>query len=595
MVFDLKKALLPFILFTFSLFLLALTPLHAHAVTVYTRTPPSTPINIQVDHAVQVRDGGLVLINDTVRLSTKPGEKAEPLKNFPMGFPFQFGSNLNYCFAYDTSNPILRFEVMCDIGLGRVGFYGINVTFHEPIDISDGKSYNFTVVFVFSNLVSSTAQTSFNLDFPAYPSLTQEASLCNVTVTLPHNANYTDSSFREKGLDYNITKRDSRQVLNHTRRPLKEFAYEPAWLTFDTRDAFLIIDANEVKREITLDEWGHVRLSDLYHITNKADRDLSQIKIQLPRGAYGVSASDAIGDLSVVSEEKNATTYTNATVSLRAALKKDEAGKFTATYLLPWNNHVNQQSWQDFTLTFTFLENFNWTIRTLTVIITLPEGAEFRSSSMKPHNVQKSVFQQTTTFIFSNVTPFHDLHFTFSYEYLIFWASFRPTLWVGTLAVVLCAVAFLWRAPKPPVPIVPVPPEDLRSFVDSYEERVRILSELESMEQQARRGKIPRRRYKVRKRTLEGRLSVLSRNLTGLREKIRTGSPRYANIMRQVEVAETELEGVETDLRRVEARYRRGEISTSAYRKLLEEYHRRRDRAKTTIDEVLLRLREETR
>lgn len=595
MVFDLKKALLPLTLFMFSLFLLAFTPLHAYAVTVYTRTSTSTSINIQVDHAVQIRDGGLVLINDTVGLSTKPGEKVEPLKNFPMGFPFRFGSSLDYCFAYDASNPGLRLEVVSDVGLGRVGFYGVNVVFREPIDVSDGKSYNFTVVFVFSNLVSSTALNSFNLDFPAYPSLAQEASLCNVTVVLPHNANYTDSSFREKVLNYNITKRDSRQVLNHTRSPLKEFAYEPAWLTFDIPGAFLIIDANEVKREITLDEWGRVRLSDFYHITNKADRDLSQIKIRLPRGAHDVSASDAVGDLSVVSEEKNATTYTNATVSLRTALKKGEAGKFTATYLLPWNNYVNQQSWQDFTLTLTFFEHFNWTIRKLTVIITLPEGAEFKSSSMKPHDVQKSVFQQTTTFVFSNVTPFHDLHFTFSYEYLIFWTSFRPTLWVGTLAVVLCAVAFLWRAPKPPVPIVPVPPEDLRSFVESYEERARILSELESMEQQARRGKIPRRRYKVRKRTLEGRLSALSRNLTDLREKIRTVSPRYASIMRQIEVAETELEGVKTDLRRVEARYRRGEISTSAYRKLLEEYHRRRDRAKTTIDGVLLRLREEIR
>jgi len=55
------------------------------------------------------------------------------------------------------------------------------------------------------------------------------------------------------------------------------------------------------------------------------------------------------------------------------------------------------------------------------------------------------------------------------------------------------------------------------------------------------------------------------------------------------------LEGVETDIRRVEARYRHGEISKGAYGRLLQEYHRRRERAKTAIDEVLLRLREEIR
>jgi len=94
---------------------------------------------------------------------------------------------------------------------------------------------------------------------------------------------------------------------------------------------------------------------------------------------------------------------------------------------------------------------------------------------------------------------------------------------------------------------------------------------------------------------LEGRLSTLSRDLSDLREKIRAAGPKYSNIMRQIEVAETMLEGVEADIRRVEARYRRGEISKGAYGRLLDEYHRRREKAKTTIDGVLLRLREEIR
>ena len=55
------------------------------------------------------------------------------------------------------------------------------------------------------------------------------------------------------------------------------------------------------------------------------------------------------------------------------------------------------------------------------------------------------------------------------------------------------------------------------------------------------------------------------------------------------------LEGAETDIRRVEARYKRGELSKGAYGKLIEEYHRRTERARTTIDGVLLRLREEIR
>jgi len=62
--------------------------------------------------------------------------------------------------------------------------------------------------------------------------------------------------------------------------------------------------------------------------------------------------------------------------------------------------------------------------------------------------------------------------------------------------------------------------------------------------------------------------------------------------MRQLEVAETELDNIEADIKRIEVRFKRGEISAQTYRRLIENDLRRREKAKTTIDGVLLRLRE---
>ena len=92
---------------------------------------------------------------------------------------------------------------------------------------------------------------------------------------------------------------------------------------------------------------------------------------------------------------------------------------------------------------------------------------------------------------------------------------------------------------------------------------------------------------------LESRLSTLTRDLSNLQEKIRSSSSRYADTMRQIEVAETMLEGSEGDIRKVEARYKRGDVSKGAYQKLLQEYRNRGQKAKTTIDGLLLRLKEE--
>jgi len=602
----LRKASIILLLLALSLllFTFASTYVDASAANAVAASPSADVQVDQLSHAITIQEGALVVINDTLKLTPKAGESTVSLQNFSLGFPFQYGFNLDYCFAYEASDPDTWLDVELDTGLGRLGFYGVNVVFPEPgVSIGTGESYSLTVIFVFSNLIFSETSTSFKLDFPMYPSLAQNASVCNVTVVLPPKANFTDSTLHEKELDFNITTIGDSQILKHPKRSLESFEYEPAWLSFNMSAlAFPIIEFNEVKREIVLDQWGSIHMLDSYSITNRG-YDIHRVEVVFPEGAYDLVTRDEMGNIGKLAEEET------VTVNTRETLATDEAEKFFLIYRVPWEKYVSHNSKLKYNLNFGFFERFNWTIRKLGISVTLPKGAEFGPLSVDElvdglilleldfnYGVTKSVFQETLTLTFFNVTPFNDLNFDLEYRYSVFWASFYPTVWMGILIIVVSAIAFLWRAPKPPaVPMVPVPPEDIRDFVEAYKGKTRVLSELESMEEKLRKGKIPRRRYKVRKKMLEGRLSTLSRDLSNLGEKIRTGSPKYANIMSQIEVAETMLEGVETDIRRVEARYRRGEISKGAYGKLIEEYHRRMDRARTTIDGVLLRLREEIR
>jgi hypothetical protein len=276
------------------------------------------------------------------------------------------------------------------------------------------------------------------------------------------------------------------------------------------------------------------------------------------------------------------------TVNLRSIIDTNETETLYLNYHIPWENYVSQQNGVDYSLQFTFYEQFNSRIGKLSVSITLPKGAEFQSSTP-----QTSSLQETITFAFSDVTPSQDLNFNINYKYLVFWGSFYPTIWVGILAIAASAIVLFWGTPKTiTASTIQVPSKNLKSFIDVYEEKTRIRSELESLEERLQKGKIPRRRYKVRKKMLDGRLSTVSRNLSSLREKIRAAGSKYANMMRQIEVAEANLEGAERDLQRIESRYRRGEVSKGAYRKLLEEYNRRIEEAEATIDGVLLRLRE---
>ncbi len=354
----------------------------------------------------------------------------------------------------------------------------------------------------------------------------------------------------------------------------------------------IIIDIqfNEIMREIVVGQGESIHITNIYFITNNGD-DIQIFEFGFPEDAYDVVLRDEMGNLEASLEAGT------MTVNLRDKLYTNETAKLYLNYRLPWETYITQQNGLNYNLHFTFYEQFNWTIKELTVSIIFPEGAEFQSSNpMNPSSIEKSGLKDTVTFDFSDVTPEENLNFDINYRYLIFWSSFYPSIWVGVLVVIAIAFAFIWKAPKPiTAPIIPVPPDELRRFVDAYEEKTRIQSELESMEEQLRKGKIPRRRFKVRKKMLDGRLSTISRELSSLHDKIRAAGSRYADMMRQIEVAETNLEGAERDIQRVESRYRRGEVSKGAYGKLMDEYKSRSEDAEAKIDGILLRLKEEIR
>jgi hypothetical protein len=563
------------------------------------------PLEIQVDHTVELRNGGLTIINDTVELSAKPAEKVAPLRSFLIGFPLIYRSNLAYVYAFDPLGQ--RLEVELDVGLGKPGFYAVKVIFPHPIDIS-GEAYEFTVTFVFSDMITSEifpferepgkGLIRFNATFPAAPSLTNSASAVNLTIILPDNVDFISSSFHKNNV--NLTKRTKGafQIFNHTWEDMEAFVHKPSWFQFGgTQENFLILEALEIERVIKIENLKRVLLTDTYKIMPKAV-NLSKLRVQLVPGAYEIKAWDSFerpfgkGGLKIEAGKVEEPVY--VTLTFGRPYERNKPGRFRLAYLVPWRNVVDQISWQRYSLELSIPSSFDWIVRKLVITLVLPEGAEF-VGSIDAGVIQKSAFQESLTITYYNVTPFHEIIQTATYDYNVLWFSFRPTLWVGVAVAIIGVLALLWRAPKPaaPIPMIPVKPEELKSYVDSYEEKRRSLRMLEILEEKARKGKIPRRRYKVRKRALESRLSVLSKDLTRLREKLRTASTKYADMMRQIEIAEAELEGIEAGIRRTETRYRRGEISTAAYHKLLEDYYRRRERARTTIDGIILRLKEE--
>ena len=574
-------------IFALTIFSLAIfLPL---SLNIKTASAQDTGYSIQkVNHQVEIMYSGHVVIRDTI---TVTGQLTD---GFLIGFPHKYGSHVLKGVAYDANNTLpMSLGVPVE---GQPNFYGANISFPQ------GSPQVFTVVFILSNdLVSQDLSSEVvSVNFPAYPSLAKEAANCNVTLVLPDYAT-----------GVTVTKDDGVvDTTNFVKENLAAFTYSPASASFSLPSGILqIISIKTLDRVITISPIGDIVASDSYRIVNNSTGSIGSFGVDLPLNASNIVGRDEFGRTLTVELLGTGATFQLVNVTFILPLNSGESTLLTIEYTLP---RVSPEQITRFALNFDLFPYFDYYIDEAFVTIVPPEGAQFLTpqlSSIDPSlSLSREVFQETLSINREGVSHIDlaipsENALQITYDYNPLWLSFRPTLWVWMLAVVGSIVVAFWRRPKPSAPLrivvpklpVGLSPDHVRAFTEAYEEKNRITSELKFLDIRAQKGKIPRRRYKVQRRTLEVRFDALSKNIAELKEIFRSAGGNYADLIRQLDVAEIELNEVETNIRSVEARHRRGELSLEEYKKFLADYQRRKEKAETAIDGILLRLREEIR
>jgi hypothetical protein len=427
--------------------------------------------------------------------------------------------------------------------------------------------------------------------FPTFLSLVTSVSTFNGSIILPRNAVYIQGTISS---------------LNYSQTNLAAFAYNSSAVLFNVaNNEMQLFDVDQLRRQISVGEVGDIMGADSYYITNRANSSIGSVEVLLPLNATDINAQDQFGR--TMSQPTQTIADTSLyTITFSTAVDFARSSLFTVTYSLPSEIYLEQQGGANsFALSMTMFQDLDYYINETTVTFVLPEGATLQSFENSltgdSYGISKDVFREGTVINTQGVISLDSFSVRIVYDYSPLWLGFRPTIWVLALAMVGCLAAVILRRPKAPTTVsVPAPglrvrPEYIRSFVESYEEKMKIVSEIDSLESKAQKGRLPRQRYKVQRRTLETRLNTLSKSLTEAKERMRSTGGHYASLMRELEVAETGMNEYEANVKTIEARHSRGELSLEAYRKLLGDYQRRKERSETTINGILLRLREEIR
>jgi hypothetical protein len=535
-----------------------------------------------VDHSIALVNTGNLIVTDTIHLS------GQLQGSFLMGFPLKYGLQIVNAFAYDSSE-VLKVNIGVQLD-GQNGFYGAQVNF------PGAAPQVFTVVFVLSNNLTTLTSNGYVLDFPAYPSFATAASNCNVTLVLPSQAE-----------DINVTKADGEvDAATYFAVNLPAFSYSPASCSFLFYTGLIqLVDLQTLTRQITVDPSGAVSCFDSYRLLNDQALAITSFVFNLPKNASNIVAKDQL-NIPITSEVANDSNgLPTANVTLPQSLGQYQASTVSIYYSLPRVAPDGNQ----FSMTLDLLTNLNYYIDGASLTVTPPQGAQFLAPSLSSGEslvVSRDVFQQSVTFSLAGVSQANSVApFPHSaqvmYEFSPLWIPLWATLWTWVLAVVGSIAIIIIKRPKPQgekkIVVAKlsagISPEKLEAFADDYNEKAHLSSDLKSLDNRAQKGRIPRRRYKVQRKTLETRIETLDKNIAELKNLLQSAGGSYSDLVRQLENAEKEIAESDTKLDNLETQHNSGELALDEYRRLQSDYQRRKEKAESAISGILLRLREE--
>jgi len=523
----------PYSIFSLILLFSLIIMLMVISVRAENTTSLSSNIFIGVERKIEFLKSGYTIIKDTFLLSISNKSSINSvltLDSFVVGIPRNYSRNLIYYSAYDALGNLSIVK-----GEGNEDFQWLEISFPEPIQLNHIEKYNFTVMYVFSDLIKKKpdAENLFHATFPLYPSLIYDVVYCNVTVMLPSTAKVSQDNFPQ---DIFINKTKNFRILNNFTSPLPAYANVSSWAEFSS-PTFPLFKILELKRDLSIDSLGRITVTDFYEISTV---NLKEIAFILPSNATDISVYDVYGKYPkyrVWVVKQNPISVVK--VTLDEKLKNTKRGKIAIAYTLPFSQYVTRNNWQNYILKVNVTRPNEWIIKRIIIIVTLPEGANFVQEKQGNLEIKRiGFFQERAIFEYYNVTKFQDLVISVNYQYMPLWAAFRPTILAGTLIGVVSLILFFTRSTKAeaaiPAPATPISPETIRKFTEAYEERLHILSDIDYLEQQLRRKKISRRQYRFRRRTLDKRLSAIQRTIINLQREIEAAGERYADMMRRL-------------------------------------------------------------
>jgi len=455
----------------------------------------------------------------------------------------------------------------------------------EPITV--GETYELQIDWLFSGLVSFDG-TDYVFSFNAYPTLPMWTETCDSVIIFPSTAEFVDwpnETFTE-------TEIPGQKSLSSSQSPLEPLNDMEIAIKFNNPSQELV-SFESIRRQITITSSGQVISRDFYHVINLGPQ-INSITLAKPQNVSPILAFDNAGSIQDRLQVKTDSVVISPRFNL---IQMNDSFNFMIEYWMPLENAMERIGWPDsYQFTTDLAKTDDLIVKQYAVNVSLPKEAQIEHLSGNPNStITQADGNEILFYDFGMLLPGQIRSLTINYQYPMFLPSISPLGWIFSFEMILVAIGAAILIKRPTKVITKVPIEKIKRFVTLQDEKTGLRFELEKRSEEIVRGAISKHEYRRRRKSIEMRISELNRTLATLKSELKVVDPRYDQMIRRLEKAEAELEGLRVSDNQITTQYRSGRISKDAYESLSKDYRKRIEKARETIDTVIVTLREEAR
>lgn len=137
-----------------------------------------------------------------------------------------------------------------------------------------------------------------------------------------------------------------------------------------------------------------------------------------------------------------------------------------------------------------------------------------------------------------------------------------------------------------------IPINEIREYCSLYEEKNALIFEIRQAEEDAKRKKIVKKKYKNILDKNAAKIEEIQKEITPFKEIILDVGETFNKILKNIDVLDAERTSINDSINLLEMRYKRGRLpSKAAYEKLTDNFLNRRNKIDRSIDKSIQQLR----